>query len=272
MHDRLPARREEHPGQELPRTSPSAPGRDRAPADDGDRRCARAGGGYAVDTVRTGASARRRRIARSPPSRSCSPPGTLRHPEAAARAARHGALPSISARLGLPDPHELRGARSASRHAHKPAGATTPQGVAITSSWHPDEDTHIEPCRYGKGSNAMGLLNTMHDRRRHAAARAGCSSLRRAAAAPADAGAAARPAALVGAGDHPAGHAVAGQLDHGAAQAHAGSASPADLDARATASRTRPGSRRRTEAAAQLAENIGGDPGRHLGRPDRTSR
>ncbi|HZC70220.1 MAG TPA: GMC family oxidoreductase [Jatrophihabitans sp.] len=35
------------------------------------------------------------------------------------------------------------------------------QGVAITSSWHPDENTHIEPVRYGKGSNAMGLLNTI---------------------------------------------------------------------------------------------------------------
>ncbi|MEP7022043.1 MAG: GMC oxidoreductase, partial [Pseudonocardiales bacterium] len=35
------------------------------------------------------------------------------------------------------------------------------QGVAITSSWHPDENTHIEPVRYGKGSNAMGLLNTL---------------------------------------------------------------------------------------------------------------
>ena len=34
-------------------------------------------------------------------------------------------------------------------------------GVAITSSIHPTADTHIEPCRYGKGSNAMGLLQTL---------------------------------------------------------------------------------------------------------------
>ena len=34
-------------------------------------------------------------------------------------------------------------------------------GVAITSSIHPTSDTHIEPCRYGKGSNAMGLLQTL---------------------------------------------------------------------------------------------------------------
>ncbi|RIK06077.1 MAG: cholesterol oxidase [Acidobacteria bacterium] len=35
------------------------------------------------------------------------------------------------------------------------------QGVAITSSIHPDEHTHIEPCRYPKGSNAMGLIATV---------------------------------------------------------------------------------------------------------------
>ncbi len=34
-------------------------------------------------------------------------------------------------------------------------------GVAITSSIHPNDDTHIEPVRYGKGSNAMGLLQTL---------------------------------------------------------------------------------------------------------------
>ena len=34
-------------------------------------------------------------------------------------------------------------------------------GVAITSSIHPTSDTHVEPCRYGKGSNAMGLLQTL---------------------------------------------------------------------------------------------------------------
>lgn len=35
------------------------------------------------------------------------------------------------------------------------------QGVAITSSFHPDDETHIEPVRYGKGSNSMGLLQTL---------------------------------------------------------------------------------------------------------------
>ncbi len=47
-------------------------------------------------------------------------------------------------------------------------GATMPntdidfsKGSAITSSFFPDDHTHIEPVRYGKGSNFMGLLQTV---------------------------------------------------------------------------------------------------------------
>ncbi|MEZ5236193.1 MAG: hypothetical protein R2749_26385 [Acidimicrobiales bacterium] len=32
------------------------------------------------------------------------------------------------------------------------------RGLAITTSFHADERTHIENCRYGRGSNAMGAL------------------------------------------------------------------------------------------------------------------
>lgn len=35
------------------------------------------------------------------------------------------------------------------------------KGSAITSSFYPDEHTHVEPVRYGKGSNSMGLLQTL---------------------------------------------------------------------------------------------------------------
>jgi cholesterol oxidase len=35
------------------------------------------------------------------------------------------------------------------------------RGIAITSSFHPDEDTHVEPVRYGKGSNVMALMQTV---------------------------------------------------------------------------------------------------------------
>ena len=35
------------------------------------------------------------------------------------------------------------------------------RGVAITSSFHPDEHTHIEPVRYGRGSNSMSMMQTV---------------------------------------------------------------------------------------------------------------
>ncbi|MGB4323756.1 MAG: FAD-dependent oxidoreductase, partial [Candidatus Nanopelagicales bacterium] len=40
----------------------------------------------------------------------------------------------------------------------KTSGTDFTEGVAITSSFFPDADTHVEPVRYGKGSNSMGLL------------------------------------------------------------------------------------------------------------------
>lgn len=74
---------------------------------------------------------------------------------------RESSLPAVSDRLGYltrTNSEAILGVR-----VPKPQHDYT-QGVAITSSWHPDENTHIEPCRYGKGSNAMGLLNTVMTR------------------------------------------------------------------------------------------------------------
>jgi cholesterol oxidase len=42
-----------------------------------------------------------------------------------------------------------------------PAGLDLTRGVAITASFHPDAETHVENVRYGKGSNAMGALSTL---------------------------------------------------------------------------------------------------------------
>jgi cholesterol oxidase len=70
-----------------------------------------------------------------------------------------GVLPRISARLGAltrTNSEALLGAK-AKRVPAEPFS----RGVAITSSFHPDADTHIEPVRYGPGSNAMGLLSTL---------------------------------------------------------------------------------------------------------------
>jgi cholesterol oxidase len=113
------------------------------------------GGGYAVDAVRTG---RRRRR----------PDQTFTATHVIFAAGTYGTqtllhqlkattLPRISDRLGRltrTNSESLLGAVS------RDPRADYTRGVAITSSWHPDEDTHIEPVRYGRGSNAMGLLST----------------------------------------------------------------------------------------------------------------
>ncbi len=66
-----------------------------------------------------------------------------------------GSLPRISDRLGLltrTNSEALMGAVA----MHRDVDYT--QGVAISSSIHPNDTTHIEPVRYGKGSNAMMLV------------------------------------------------------------------------------------------------------------------
>ncbi|MFE2425528.1 GMC oxidoreductase [Streptomyces sp. NPDC059373] len=75
-----------------------------------------------------------------------------------------GRLPGISARLGeltRTNSEALVGAQTIDRRYRKRTGqkrADFTKGVAITSSIHPNDNTHIEPVRYGKGSNAMGGL------------------------------------------------------------------------------------------------------------------
>ncbi|WP_370946505.1 FAD-dependent oxidoreductase [Amycolatopsis sp. cg5] len=71
-----------------------------------------------------------------------------------------GTLPHLSGRLG-----ELTRTNSEAIIGAARTGVDEnrnfSKGVAITSSIHPDEQTHIEPVRYGKGSNAMSLLQTI---------------------------------------------------------------------------------------------------------------
>lgn len=69
-------------------------------------------------------------------------------------------LPKISAKLGELTRTNSESIIGAARYSVDPDNDFT-KGVAITSSIHPDEITHIEPVRYGKGSNAMGLLQTL---------------------------------------------------------------------------------------------------------------
>ncbi|GAA5049723.1 GMC family oxidoreductase [Nocardia callitridis] len=71
-----------------------------------------------------------------------------------------GALPDLSPRLGVLTRTNSESIVGAATKKLQP-GVDFTKGVAITSSIHPTEDTHIEPVRYGKGSNAMGLLQTL---------------------------------------------------------------------------------------------------------------
>jgi len=74
-----------------------------------------------------------------------------------------GVLPHISARLGeVTRTNSEAIVGGVSRRRPKPGSDRDfTRGVAITSSWFPDEHTHVEPCRYSRGSNAMGLLATI---------------------------------------------------------------------------------------------------------------
>ncbi|MDT0543931.1 GMC family oxidoreductase [Streptomyces lonegramiae] len=79
-----------------------------------------------------------------------------------------GLLPRIPDRLGMltrTNSEALVGAQTTDRRYRKvrpgQGRADFTRGVAITSSIHPDDTTHIEPVRYGKGSNAMGLLSVL---------------------------------------------------------------------------------------------------------------
>ena len=71
-----------------------------------------------------------------------------------------GVLPGLSPRLGELTRTNSESIIGAARPKVDPARDFS-RGVAITSSIHPDEITHIEPVRYGKGSNAMSLLQTI---------------------------------------------------------------------------------------------------------------
>ncbi|NMO92424.1 FAD-dependent oxidoreductase [Actinomycetospora sp. TBRC 11914] len=67
-------------------------------------------------------------------------------------------LPRISARLG----HRVRTNSEAILAARTPyPAADFTDGVSITSSIHVDEHTHVEPVRYGHGSNLLSLMSAM---------------------------------------------------------------------------------------------------------------
>jgi cholesterol oxidase len=126
-----------------------------------------AGGGYRIEVARTNARLRRRAravgggvVEADQVVFAAGALGTQR----LLHAARHdGDLPGLSPRVGeltRTNSEALLGAAVRLRDFRR-TGIDYSRGVAITSSFHPDARTHIEPVRYGKGSNAMGLLQSL---------------------------------------------------------------------------------------------------------------
>ena len=111
------------------------------------------GDGYIVETVKTGGRARTTFRARHVIFAA----GTMGTQKLLHKMRDKKHLLNLSRRLGeltRTNSEAILGART----FRKDADFT--KGVAITSSFHPDEHTHIEPVRYGKHSNAMGMLTT----------------------------------------------------------------------------------------------------------------
>lgn len=114
-----------------------------------------AGGTWTIDTKTTGGRATRRFTA----DQVILAAGTWGTQQLLHKA-KATTLPKISDKLGELTRTNSESIIGAARYTVDPDNDFT-RGVAITSSIHPDEITHIEPVRYGKGSNAMGMLQTL---------------------------------------------------------------------------------------------------------------
>ncbi len=119
----------------------------------------RPGGGYDVHVrftkAKTGRRSARRVLTAQQVVLAASALGTQRLLH---RMRDEGHLPRISPRLGhlaRTNSESIGGAIAYGRDVDYS------RGVAITSSFHPDENTHIEPVRYGTGSNLMSLLQSV---------------------------------------------------------------------------------------------------------------
>jgi cholesterol oxidase len=117
------------------------------------------GGGYAVTHEATGAWFRRARHTVTA-DQVVFAAGTWGTQKLLHSLRQSGALPRLSTRLGhltRTNSESLGGAMV----ERVPRDVDLTRGVAITASFHPEPDTHVENVRYGKGSNAMGVLATI---------------------------------------------------------------------------------------------------------------
>lgn len=114
-----------------------------------------AGGGFEVDVKQTGGKTRRTLKARHVVVAA----GAYNTQKLLHSMKANGSLPQLSDRLGYlsrSNSEALVGAAGTKQQTEDFS-----EGVAITSSFFPEEHTHVEPVRYGKGSNMMGLLATV---------------------------------------------------------------------------------------------------------------
>lgn len=114
-------------------------------------------GGYTLTTERTGTWSRHTERTLTA-DQVIVAAGTLNTQKLLHRMRDEGRLPRLSRALG----------RLSRTNSESILGAVSPQintdyteGVAITSSFFPEPRTHVEPVRYGKGSNSMGLLQSV---------------------------------------------------------------------------------------------------------------
>lgn len=115
------------------------------------------GGGFRVTTQRPGAWIRKRRRTFTA-DEVVFAAGALGTTKLLLKLSELGRLPHLSPRAGdlvRTNSEALVGATARSTDVDYSTG------VAITSSFHPEPQTHIEPVRYSKGSNVMGLLATV---------------------------------------------------------------------------------------------------------------
>ncbi|AXG12745.1 GMC oxidoreductase [Intrasporangium calvum] len=116
--------------------------------------------GYAVTTVRSGAWTSRGKAARTVTAAQVVIAAGAWGTAELLQTMRTTDLPRLSPRLGeltRTNSEALGGAMT----TRVPDGIDLTKGVAITSSFHVNDTTHVENVRYGKGSNAMGFLAIM---------------------------------------------------------------------------------------------------------------
>ncbi|MBC6456970.1 GMC oxidoreductase [Actinomadura sp. HBU206391] len=114
-------------------------------------------GGYEVRVARTASPRRHRRTLTA--EQVVFAAGTYGTQKLLHTMKAQGRLPHLSDRLGVLTRTNSEALLGAERRGRR--GDDHSRGLAITSSFHPTEDTHVEPVRYGRGSNAMGLLRSL---------------------------------------------------------------------------------------------------------------